>query len=192
MTRSFSIRRAVAPDAEAVADVYLRSRHAAVPEIPPLVHDDDDVRFWLATVVMPSLDVWVAVRSSGEVAGNESVGDESGGDESLGDASGGHESGSHESVGDSIVGDGIVGMLVVDGPELDQLYTDPSANGLGIGSQFVDLAKREQPGGLELWTFATNGGARRFYERHGFVEVDRSADNEEGELAIRYSWVPAA
>ena len=41
---------------------------------------------------------------------------------------------------------------------------------------------------LRLYTFARNAGARRFYERHGFVAVafgDGSA-NEEGEPDVRY------
>jgi ribosomal protein S18 acetylase RimI-like enzyme len=51
-----------------IADLYLRARHAAVPAIPPLVHDDDDVRRWFADVVLPQREVWVVEDADGAVA----------------------------------------------------------------------------------------------------------------------------
>jgi hypothetical protein len=81
-------------------------------------------------------------------------------------------------------------MVLVEG-WLDHLYIDPFDQGLGVGSAFLDLAKTESPDGIELWTFAANSGARRFYERHGFLAVDRTdGDNEEGAPDIRYHWRP--
>jgi len=54
----------------------------------------------------------------------------------------------------------------------------------------VKVAKRERPQGLQLWTFASNAGAQRFYDRHGFVETRRTdgRDNEEGLPDILYVW----
>ena len=80
------------------------------------------------------------------------------------------------------------GILVLNGPWVEQLYVDPSMTGRGIGSELLELAVRERPTGLRLWTFASNTGAQRFYERHGFVEVRRTdgSDNEEGEPDILY------
>jgi GNAT superfamily N-acetyltransferase len=77
---------------------------------------------------------------------------------------------------------GPVGILVLDGDWIDQLYVEPSMAGQGIGSQLVALARRQRPHGLRLWTFVSNVRAQRFYERHGFVEIDRTdgRDNEEG------------
>jgi GNAT superfamily N-acetyltransferase len=87
-----------------------------------------------------------------------------------------------------------VGLLVLDGGELEQLYLDPSWRGRGVGNRLVELAKRRRPDGLGLWTFQVNGPARRFYERHGFVAVDRTdgLHNEEHEPDIRYVWQPRA
>jgi GNAT superfamily N-acetyltransferase len=84
----------------------------------------------------------------------------------------------------------LVGILVLDGRWLDQLYVEPTMTGLGIGSQLVDLAKRARPDGLQLWTFASNMGAQRFYERHGFVAVRRTdgRENEERAPDIMYVW----
>ena len=58
------------------------------------------------------------------------------------------------------------------------------------GARLVDVAKRRRPDGLQLWTFASNAGAQRFYERHGFVARERTdgSENEEGAPAIRYRW----
>ena len=60
----------------------------------------------------------------------------------------------------------------------------------GIGAALLEHAKRERPDGLELWTFVSNAGAQRFYERHGFVEVRRTdgAENEERAPDILYVW----
>jgi ribosomal protein S18 acetylase RimI-like enzyme len=38
----------------------------------------------------------------------------------------------------------------------------------------VKVAKCERPERIQLWTFASNAGAQRFYERHGFVETRRT------------------
>lgn len=92
----------------------------------------------------------------------------------------------------AVAGDRVVGLLVLDGAELEQLYLEPSWRGRGLGDRCVGLAKRRRPRGLELWTFQANGPARRFYERHGFVAVERTdgSRNEEREPDIRYRWRP--
>lgn len=65
------IRRATSSDAEGAAELYLRARHAgsAKGTIPPLAHDDDDVRNWVAHVVIPMLECWLAERVSGPAVG---------------------------------------------------------------------------------------------------------------------------
>jgi hypothetical protein len=44
-----------------------------------------------------------------------------------------------------------------------------------------------------VWTFASNLGAQRYYERHGFVAVERTdgRDNEERAPDIRYVYATA-
>jgi GNAT superfamily N-acetyltransferase len=87
----------------------------------------------------------------------------------------------------------VVGVMVLgDGSLLSQLYLDPPWRGRGLGDRFVALAKARRPEGLELWTFQVNEPARRFYERHGFVPVERTngQTNEEREPDIRYVWRP--
>jgi GNAT superfamily N-acetyltransferase len=84
----------------------------------------------------------------------------------------------------------LVGILVLDGEWVDQLYVDPEQTGRGIGRRLLTVAKHERPGGLRLWTFVSKAGAQRFYERHGFVEVERTDGrrNEEGLPDMLYVW----
>jgi GNAT superfamily N-acetyltransferase len=73
---------------------------------------------------------------------------------------------------------------------IDQLYVRPDLWGRGIGAQLVAQAKSLQPDGLQLWTFESNRGAQRFYERLGFTAVERTdgAGNEEQAPDVRYLW----
>ena len=55
-----TIRRGHPDDSDAIADVWLRSRAASVPPIPPPVHTEEEVRTWFKEVVVPTTEVWVA------------------------------------------------------------------------------------------------------------------------------------
>jgi len=86
----------------------------------------------------------------------------------------------------------IVGLMVLADDLLSQLYLAPDWRGRGLGDRFVALAKERSPRGLSLWTFQVNKPAHRFYERHGFVETERTdgSGNEEREPDVRYVWTP--
>lgn len=66
-TNDFVIRRAVGADAAAVAEVWLRSFGAALPDVRR-AHTDDQVRSWFREVVVPGQETWVAT-ADGAVAG---------------------------------------------------------------------------------------------------------------------------
>jgi GNAT superfamily N-acetyltransferase len=137
-------------EAGEIARLWLRSRRASIPAIPPPVHSDQEVRAFFESVVVGEGGVWLLDR-----------------------------------------GDTIVGLLVVsqDGAWIDQLYVDPLHTGQGMGSRLIDWAKAGAPGPLNLWTFRTNLGARRFYERHGFRAIAATdGENEEGAPALHYRW----
>jgi GNAT superfamily N-acetyltransferase len=47
-------------EAGSLADLWLRSRAASLPSIPPTIHTDEEVRGWFEEIVFPSCEVWVA------------------------------------------------------------------------------------------------------------------------------------
>jgi GNAT superfamily N-acetyltransferase len=59
------IRKAAQGEAGPLAALWLRSRTASFPSIPPTVHTDEEVHQWFEEVVLPTCEVWVA-DSSGE------------------------------------------------------------------------------------------------------------------------------
>lgn len=81
----------------------------------------------------------------------------------------------------------LLGLAVDDGDWLDHLYLAPAAQRQGIGSALLAQALADgKP--RQLWCFADNAAARRFYERHGFVAVESTdgAGNEERCPDVRY------
>jgi len=146
------LRRAETEDAQAVADLWLRSRQASIPANPAPVHDDDDVRSYFGAVVLPDMEVWVIERD----------------------------------------GTGIVALMALSSGWIEHLHVEPGLTGQGLGSRLLALAKERSPRGLDLWTFQSNSGARRFYERHGFGAIATTdGDNEERAPDVRYHWDPA-
>jgi ribosomal protein S18 acetylase RimI-like enzyme len=84
----------------------------------------------------------------------------------------------------------VVAMMVLGDGWIEHLYVDPEHQRAGIGSSLVALAKERQPSGLRLYAFQVNEVACRFYEKHGFVELERGdgSGNEEGEPDVLYEW----
>jgi GNAT superfamily N-acetyltransferase len=85
---------------------------------------------------------------------------------------------------------GIVGFCVVKDGWVEHLYVHPLQQGKGIGSALLHRAMTQQPDGLTLWVFEENHGARRLYERFGFVVVERTdgSGNEERQPDLRMQW----
>jgi chorismate mutase/ribosomal protein S18 acetylase RimI-like enzyme len=84
----------------------------------------------------------------------------------------------------------IVGYALLSPVWLDHLFIDPDLTGGGIGSALLDLVTSLRPGGFSLWVFESNTRARRFYARHGLVELERTdgSGNEEKAPDIRMAW----
>jgi GNAT superfamily N-acetyltransferase len=55
-----TLRPAGHDDLDAIAEVHLAARAAAVPAMPPGVHPPDDVRAWVRGWDLSTYDVWVA------------------------------------------------------------------------------------------------------------------------------------
>jgi len=85
--------------------------------------------------------------------------------------------------------DGLSGIVAFRDGWVEQLYVLPLAQGRGVGTELLDVAKGACDR-LELWTFQRNARARRFYEARGFTMVEQTdgARNEENEPDARYLW----
>jgi GNAT superfamily N-acetyltransferase len=83
-----------------------------------------------------------------------------------------------------------VAFVALSGDMLSHLYVLPGAQGGGVGTRLLELAKERRPQGFALWTFQRNAGARRFYERHGLrlVRLTDGSENEEREPDALYEW----
>jgi GNAT superfamily N-acetyltransferase len=92
----------------------------------------------------------------------------------------------------AVRGGAVLGLACWHDGWLEQLYVDPRHHGEGTGTALLEHVMREHPDGLQLWTFQANTGARRFYERHGFMlaELTDGARNEEQTPDARYEWKP--
>jgi GNAT superfamily N-acetyltransferase len=73
---------------------------------------------------------------------------------------------------------------------IDHIYLDPSKVGKGLGALLVEHAKQALGNPIRLYTFQANSGARRFYQRHGFREIEFSdgASNEEKTPDVLLEW----
>jgi GNAT superfamily N-acetyltransferase len=88
--------------------------------------------------------------------------------------------------------DVMTGLIAFHDDWIEQLYVLPEAQGRGVGTELLDVAKRVSER-LQLWTFQRNARARRFYEARGFALVEQTdgAGNEEKEPDARYLWTRA-
>lgn len=152
------VRAATPAEAPRVAEILLASRAVHLP-FAPLAHSADEVRAWVAGVLLPAGGVRVAVL------------------------------------------DGVVRAMAAHDVDngigwIEQLYVEPGFTGHGLGAALLRQALAElhaagaQP--VRLWCFQANAGARRFYERHGFVAVDFTdgRGNEEGCPDVLYECSP--
>lgn len=146
---AYQLRQASADDAGHVTDLWIGSRRAAQPMIPAAVHSDGEVFDWIASIVIPRQETWLAEAHSQ-----------------------------------------VIGMMSLTDGWIDQLHLDPDWTGRGVGSALIRLAQERYPQGLQLWTFESNRGAQRLYERHGFVASEKTGGghNEEQSPDIRYVW----
>lgn len=86
----------------------------------------------------------------------------------------------------------VVGLLASTPDSISRLYVSEPYLGRGIGTELMALAKAESHGSLWLYTVAQNKSARRFYEHHGFKEVERESENMFKLEAIKYAWLRSA
>jgi len=90
-------------------------------------------------------------------------------------------------------GDSVIALLGLSDTMVEQLYVRPDRIGRGVGRALLELAKRRRPDGLDLYCFAANDRARRFYEHNGFeaVAFGDGSGNEERQPDVLYRWRPS-
>jgi ribosomal protein S18 acetylase RimI-like enzyme len=96
-------------------------------------------------------------------------------------------------------GDELAGLVCVRhpwlrGPYIELLGLDPAYQGRGLGSEVLAWAEgeaRREARNLWVVTSSFNDQGRRFYARHGFVEIGAIpglVDAETEEILLRKSW----
>jgi len=143
------IRRARPADAPAIAEVHVRSWQGAYPGLIPqdyldALRPEDRVGWWRDALATTPWPVVLVAEEDGAVIGFASVSPTRDADDDS-----------------STVG------------ELQTIYLHPDAFGRGKGASLLHAALEvlRTAGFTEatLWALETNTRARRFYERHGFV-----------------------
>ena len=71
---------------------------------------------------------------------------------------------------------------------LDQIALDPDHQGRGIADRLMAGAKALSPDSLILDVNTANTRARRFYARHGFVEIGAGANPRSGLPTVTLRW----
>jgi ribosomal protein S18 acetylase RimI-like enzyme len=91
----------------------------------------------------------------------------------------------------AVVDGSVVGFVAIAGDEVDQLFVDAEARGLGIADALLRAAEEAIAAaghdGAWLAVVATNARARRFYERNGWTDggaFDYVTDADEGTLVV--------
>ena len=69
MTAPVRIREAATADGPALAELMVQARRAAIPAIPHSIHDPEDMRWWMTTVVLPECEVWLVEEPPGPPLG---------------------------------------------------------------------------------------------------------------------------
>ena len=85
----------------------------------------------------------------------------------------------------------IVGFVASNADSVSQLYVRVDCIGQGIGPRLLQLAKNASAGSLWLYTLARNARARRFYARHGFVDVKHGFEPFWQLEDVRFEWTRA-
>jgi ribosomal protein S18 acetylase RimI-like enzyme len=82
----------------------------------------------------------------------------------------------------------LVGFVAASEVSVSQLHVQVGLHRQGIGSALLALSKARSTGNLWLYAFTQNVRACQFYEKHGFVAVERGFEPEWQLEDVKYSW----
>ena len=159
----WEIRQMLPEDLEPVVRLWKRSRTDAQPWLEARMnHTEEEDHAHFQSVIAVEHIIWIAAGS---------------GPGSCADT--GPES------------DAVLGFLAQRDKSIGHLYVDPSVQGRGVGSSLLQLAQKNSPEKLELYTHQRNRKTRTFYERRGFRAVAFGiSPAPENEPDVRYEWTP--
>ena len=84
----------------------------------------------------------------------------------------------------SVVDGRVVGFLSLVGNEVGAIFVHPDHQGAGLGRELMDDARSKRPF-LELEVFEDNPIGRGFYAAYGFEQINRSLNDETGQMSLR-------
>ncbi|XP_070582301.1 peptidyl-lysine N-acetyltransferase YjaB-like [Ptychodera flava] len=77
--------------------------------------------------------------------------------------------------------DVVEGFVSMFGDYIEALFISPSRQRQGIGTRLLNHVKGQRPGNrLTIEVFEANSQARRFYKKHGFLQVGETEDISTG------------
>ena len=88
----------------------------------------------------------------------------------------------------AVLPSGLAGFVAASPESVSQLHVRVGLHRRGIGSTLLDLAKARSNGSLWLYAFARNLRACAFYEKHGFVVVERGFEPTWQLDDVKYHW----
>ena len=88
----------------------------------------------------------------------------------------------------AVVESRLVGFIAASQESVSQLHVKVGLHRQGIGSALLALAKARSTGSLWLYAFTQNLRACRFYEKHGFVAVERGFEPVWQLEDVKYRW----
>ncbi len=91
----------------------------------------------------------------------------------------------------AVLDDELSGFALLHGSWLHELFVHPDRQGAGVGAALLDLVKALRPDGFGLRVFEANVTARRFYGRHGLVELERTdgSSYRDREPDLQMAWL---
>ena len=81
-----------------------------------------------------------------------------------------------------------MGFIASSEESVSQLHVQVGLHRQGTGSALLALSKAQSTGSPWLYAFTENTRACRFYEKHGFVAVERGFEPVWQLEDVKYSW----
>ena len=84
-----------------------------------------------------------------------------------------------------------LGFVLLEGAWVNLLFVHPDRNARGVGAALIGLVKSLRPSGFGLRVYQMNERARRFYRKHGLVELERTdgASYHDAEPDLQMAWL---